>query len=78
MHETNGTESDMDPYSGQIGTQAEIKRQMLRSGHDPAEMVEISGPPESLERVSRAVAAHRPNRKARRKAQRQARRRNRG
>jgi hypothetical protein len=67
----------MDPYSGQVGTHAEIKEHMLRSGRNPAEMVEISGPPESIERVSRAVAAHRPNRKARRKAQRAARRRNR-
>lgn len=67
----------MDPYSGRVGNAYEIKEHMLKSGHDPAEMVEIAGPPESIERVSRAVAAHRPNRKARRKAQRQSRRKNR-
>lgn len=68
----------MDPYSGRVSVDRELIADLMkRDGHDPAEMVEISGPPESIERVSRAVAAHRPNRKARRKAQRDARRRNR-
>ena len=67
----------MDPHSGYTGTRQQVADFMVREGRDPAEMVEISGPPQSIERVARAVASHRPNRKARRKAQRAARRRNR-
>lgn len=67
----------MDPYSGRVGTADEIAGFMKASGHDPAEMIEITGTPASIARVSAAVAAHRPNRKAQRKAQRAARRRNR-
>lgn len=67
----------MDPHSGYVGNRQQVADFMKKEGRNPADMVEISGPPESIERVSRAVAAHRPNRKARRKAQREARRRNR-
>lgn len=68
----------MDSHSGRVGTFAEISTYIRKEGRDPAtDMIEVAGSPEAIERVSRAVAAHRPNRKARRKAQRAARRRNR-
>lgn len=67
----------MDPHSGFVGTRQAVTDHMLSEGRNPADMVEISGPPASIERVAKAVASHRPNRKARRKAQRAARRRNR-
>lgn len=67
----------MDPHSGYVGTRQDVANFMRREGRDPATMVEITGPSESIERIARAVASHRPNKKARRKAQREARRRNR-
>ena len=68
----------MDSRTGELGTFDHIAKKIRDDGRDPAEdMVLVDGPPAAVERVSKAVAAHRPNRKARRKAQREARRRNR-
>lgn len=68
----------MDSHSGRVGSFADIRDFILKDGRDPArDMIEVAGSPEAVERVSKAVAAHRPNRKARRKAQRAARRKNR-
>lgn len=68
----------MDSRSGLVGDYDTVWKKIKDDGRDPEkDMIEVAGPPEAIERVSKAVAAHRPNRKARRKAQRDARRRNR-
>lgn len=68
----------MDSHTGRYGTYEEVSTFIRKDGRNPFEdMIEVNGPPEAIERVSRAVAAHRPNRKSRRKAQRAARKRNR-
>lgn len=69
----------MDSRTGEYGTYDEMVKKVRADGRNPLDdLVEINGPPDAIERVSRAVAAHKPNRKDRRKAQRQARKRNRG
>lgn len=68
----------MDSHSGIVGSREFVSDFIKKDGRDPEkDMVLLDGPPEAIERVSKAVAAHRPNRKARRKAQRAARKRNR-
>jgi hypothetical protein len=68
----------MDSRSGYVGTFDEVSTYIKKDGRDPMkDMILLDGPDDAVKRVSQAVAAHKPNRKARRKAQRAARKRNR-